>query len=74
VEKSSLVHGGRLVLIKFVLSSIPVYSISFFKAPTCIIFLSESIFKAFLWGGSEESRKINWIKWDKVCLEKRVKG
>ncbi|GAU48120.1 hypothetical protein TSUD_141420 [Trifolium subterraneum] len=62
--------GGRLVLIKFVLSSIPVYFLSFFKAPTGIISLIESIFKAFLWGGSEDSRKINWIKWDKVCLDK----
>jgi hypothetical protein len=62
--------GGRLVLIKSVLSSIPVYFLSFFKAPTCIISLIEYTFKAFLWGGSKESRKINWIKWDKICLSK----
>jgi hypothetical protein len=54
--------GGRLVLLKSVLSSIPVYFLSFFKAPTGTISLIESIFKAFLWGGSEESRKIHWIK------------
>ncbi|GAU41975.1 hypothetical protein TSUD_306810 [Trifolium subterraneum] len=66
--------GGRLVLLKSVLSSIPVYFLSFFKAPTGTISLLESIFKAFLWGGSEESRKINWIKWDKICLDKEHEG
>jgi hypothetical protein len=39
--------GDRLILIKSVLSSIPVYFISFFKAPTCIISLIEYIFKSF---------------------------
>ncbi|KAK2414519.1 hypothetical protein QL285_037103 [Trifolium repens] len=66
--------GGRLVLLKSVLSSILVYFLSFFKAPTGIISLIESIFKAFLWGGSEESRKIHWIKWDKICLDKEYGG
>jgi hypothetical protein len=42
--------GGRLVLIKFVLSSISVYFLSFFKAPTCIIYLIEYIFKVFFVG------------------------
>jgi hypothetical protein len=66
--------GGRLVLLKSVLSSIPSYFLCFFKAPTGIISLIESIFKAFLWGGSEESRKLNCIKWDKVCLAKEHGG
>jgi hypothetical protein len=47
-----------LVLIKFILSSIPVYFVSFFKVPTGIISFIESIFIAFLWDESEESRKI----------------
>jgi hypothetical protein len=54
--------GGRLILLKSILFSISMYFLSFFKAPTGIISLMKSIFKAFLWGESEESRKINWIK------------
>ena len=34
---------GHLVLLKSVLSSLPVYVLSFFKAPTCIVSSIESI-------------------------------
>ena len=46
-----LSFGGRLVLLKSVLSSLPVYFLSFFKAPAGIISSIESIFKIFFWGG-----------------------
>jgi len=39
-----LSFGGRLVLLKSVLSSLPVYFLSFFKAPAGIISSIESIF------------------------------
>jgi hypothetical protein len=38
-----LSFGGRLVLLKSVLTSLPVYALSFFKAPSGIISLIESI-------------------------------
>jgi hypothetical protein len=56
-----------VVLIKSVLSSLPVYFLSFFKAPAGIITKLESLFKQFLWGGCEDERKFNWVSWDKVC-------
>ncbi|GAU17363.1 hypothetical protein TSUD_232390 [Trifolium subterraneum] len=66
--------GGRLILLKSVLSSIPVYFLSFFKAPSGIISALESIFCQFLWGGSEENRKLSWIKWDTICLQREHGG
>jgi len=45
-----LSFGGRLVLLKYVLSSLPVYFLSFFKAPTGIISSIESLFKIFFGG------------------------
>jgi len=42
-----LSFGGRLILLKSVLSSIPVYFLSFFRAPAGIISSIESIFKRF---------------------------
>jgi hypothetical protein len=66
--------GGRLVLLKAVLSSLPVYFLSFFKAPAGIISSIESIFKRFFWGGGEGNRKIAWINWDTICLPKAEGG
>ena len=39
-----LSFGGQLVLLKSVLTSLPVYALSFFKAPSGIISIIESIF------------------------------
>ena len=46
-KTKNLSLGGRLVLLKFVLSSLPVYFLSFFKAPAGIISSIESIFNCF---------------------------
>ena len=69
-----LSFGGRLVLLKFVLSSLPVYFLSFFKAPAGIISSIESIFKRFFCEGSEDHRKIAWTNWDFVCVLKEEGG
>jgi len=45
-----LSFGGRLVLLKFVLTSLPVYALSFFKAPSGIISSLDSIFTIFFGG------------------------
>jgi len=42
--------GDRLILLKSILSSLPVYFLSFFKVPTCIISYIESIFNFFFGG------------------------
>jgi len=45
-----LSFGGRLVLLKVVLSSLSVYFLSFFKSPAGIISSLESLSKTFFWG------------------------
>jgi len=45
-----LSFGGRLVLLKSVLSSLPVYFLSFFRAPAGIISSIESLFKKKIGG------------------------
>ncbi|CAJ2670980.1 unnamed protein product [Trifolium pratense] len=69
-----LSFGGRLVLLKSVLTSLPVYALSFFKAPSGIISSIESLFTKFFWGGCEESRKISWVSWKTICLPKESGG
>jgi len=67
-ESLSLIWGSS------VLTSLPVYALSFFKAPSGIISSLESMFKNFFWGGSEDNRKISWIAWSSVCLSKEGGG
>lgn len=62
--------GGRLVLLNSVLSSIPLYYLSFYKAPRKVIEELTQIQRSFLRGGGLEGRRINGVSWDKVCLPK----
>jgi len=66
--------GGPLVLLKSVLTSLLVYAFSFFKAPSGIIVSIESLFIRFFLGGCEDNRKISWIDWESVCLDREVGG
>jgi hypothetical protein len=61
-----LSYGGRIVLINSVLSSLPLYFFSFFKAPKCIIQQLVRIQRNFLWGGGLDFKKICWISWDQI--------
>jgi hypothetical protein len=69
-----LSFGGRLVLLKSVLTSLPVYAFSFFKAPSGIISSIDSLLINFFWGGGEDSRKTSWTTWNSICLRKEYGG
>ena len=59
--------GGRLMLIKSTLSSLPTYFLSLFTIPKVVAARLESIQRNFLWGSSEGSFKYPLVVWDKVC-------
>lgn len=46
-----LSFGGRLILVKSVLSALPVYALSFFKVPAGTISSIDSILSNFFWAG-----------------------
>ncbi|XP_071739167.1 uncharacterized protein [Rutidosis leptorrhynchoides] len=64
----SISFGGRLTLVKSVLSSLPLYFFSLFRAPGSLTKLLESLRYNFFWGGSGNIKKISWVKWEKVLL------
>ncbi|MCI06179.1 putative ribonuclease H protein, partial [Trifolium medium] len=66
--------GGRVTLINYVLSSLPLYFFSFFKAPVKVVNQIIRIQRNFLWGGGVEDRKLCWVGWEKVCLPKEESG
>ncbi|CAN1315223.1 LINE-1 retrotransposable element ORF2 protein [Linum perenne] len=69
-----LSFGGRLTLIKSVLSSLPVYFLSLFKAPSSVILALERIQNRFLWSGVSDSEKIHWINWNLVKTPRSLGG
>lgn len=73
-KSSMLSFGGRLTLVNSVLSSLPLYFFSLFKAPKKIISTLESIRRNFLWGSYGRSRKIHWIAWEDLTKPKLFGG
>jgi len=59
---------------KFVLSALPLFYLSFFKAPSTVYKMIRKIQSQFLWGWDHEDRKIAWISWDNVCSPKELEG
>jgi len=58
---------GRICLIKSVISALPLFYFSFFKAPIVVCNQIRRILARFLWGWGFEERKIAWVKWEKIC-------
>jgi hypothetical protein len=73
-KNHSLSFGGRLVLLKSVLTSLFVYDIPFFKSSSCTISSIESLLTFFFWDGGEDFRKTSWINWKTICLHKEYGG
>ena len=64
-----LSHGGRLVLLKAVLSAIPTYFMSVFRLPVRIRKRMQAIMRRFFWQGTETNgtRGRALVKWSTVC-------
>ncbi|KAL6586447.1 hypothetical protein OROMI_001435 [Orobanche minor] len=66
-DPKSISLGGRVTLVKSVLSSIPRYILSLLEMPKQVEKKMRSLQCNFLWGGSELVKKTAWIKWDEIC-------
>ncbi|GMI94762.1 hypothetical protein HRI_003145500 [Hibiscus trionum] len=61
--------SGRIVLVKSVLSNLPVYYMSLFEMPATIFDQLNKMIAKFLWG-SPERRTIHWLNWKVLCKPK----
>ncbi|CAN0858870.1 Putative ribonuclease H protein At1g65750, partial [Linum grandiflorum] len=66
--------GGRIVLIKSVLSNLPIYFLSLFRALASVIKRIEKIQNNFLWVGASDVRKYHLVGWEKVKVPKDAGG
>jgi len=66
--------GGRLILVKSVLESIPVYWLSLFKIPESILCGLRRYVASFLWSGSGRDNKIHLASWGMITRPKLMGG
>ncbi|XP_060211737.1 uncharacterized protein LOC132639298 [Lycium barbarum] len=59
--------GGRIILIKHVLSAMPMHLLSICQPPKTTIQQIEKAFANFFWGSFEGKNKYHWASWDKLC-------
>lgn len=62
-----LLKGGKLVLLKSVLSNLLTYFLLVFRVPCSIINQLERLQRNFLWGTTGSTRQIPWVWWNEVC-------
>ncbi|KAK2644589.1 hypothetical protein Ddye_019784 [Dipteronia dyeriana] len=73
-KKIFLNKGGRLVLIKSVLTNLPTYFMSVFTMPISITQTIERLKRDFFLGYGIQKRKIHSIKWVTLCQSKKEGG
>ena len=66
--------GGRLTLIKSVLSNLPIYYMSIYKMPIAVEKTLEAMRNKFFIGGDMEERKMTWVAWKKCLASKEFGG
>nr|GEU46509.1 RNA-directed DNA polymerase, eukaryota [Tanacetum cinerariifolium] len=66
--------GGRLTLLKSVLGTVPLYTMSIYKSPRGFLHEMEVIRNSFFNGADSADRKITWVAWDNVLASKKHKG
>nr|GEX70281.1 RNA-directed DNA polymerase, eukaryota, reverse transcriptase zinc-binding domain protein [Tanacetum cinerariifolium] len=69
-KKNTLSIGGRMTLLKSVLSSTPIYYMYMFKVPSQVLKCLEGIRHKFFIGADLKENKMSWFKWNKVLTSK----
>ena len=59
--------AGKLILLKSVLNSMPIYQSSILLAPCSVLSKIESLFRKFIWeGGKGNEKKLHLVSWEKI--------
>lgn len=69
-----LSQAGKEVLIKSILQSVPVYSMSCFLLPKTVCDEIHLLLANFWWGKNCDKRKIPWVSWKRLYLPKKEGG
>ncbi|CAH9079751.1 unnamed protein product [Cuscuta europaea] len=66
-KQKNLTHGGRLILIKHVLSSLPLHILAVDLLPKKVINVLNRKLASFFLGSNNDRKKAHWITWAKLC-------
>uniref|UniRef100_A0A2N9IBY2 Reverse transcriptase domain-containing protein n=1 Tax=Fagus sylvatica TaxID=28930 RepID=A0A2N9IBY2_FAGSY len=66
--------AGRVVLIQSVTSAIPSYYMQNVALPSRVCLDLDKLNRNFLWGSTEEKKKMHMVGWNKVCRAKNLGG
>lgn len=66
-EVKMILLGGRITVVKAILTAMPLYNLSFLPLPKKVENILKSIQSNLLWGGENGSRKVAWIRWEDIC-------
>jgi len=66
--------GGRLVLINSILSSLPMFMLSFFEVPRGVLRKIEYYRSRFFWQNDQHKKKYILVKWPLMCQPKEQGG
>ena len=58
--------GGKIVLIRHVLGSIPLYLLQAIYPPKTVVATLGRICNSFLWDSSVDSKRLHWAAWEKL--------
>ncbi|XP_016168765.1 uncharacterized protein LOC107611342 [Arachis ipaensis] len=73
-KASSLSLAGRVTLVKYVLSSMPLYNMQYAVLSSTTCNTIDCICRNFLWGNTEQTKKIHLLSWKRVCEPKSCGG
>lgn len=71
---NSLSFAGRATLVQSVLQTIPTYSMQVFRFPVAVCKELDQLCRNFLWGHSNQQRKIHLVNWEMVTRPKSKGG
>jgi ribonuclease HI len=66
--------AGRMILVQSVTSAIPAYYMQNVALPIRVCSSLDKLNRDFLWGSTDERKKMHMVSWDKVCRPKDLGG
>ena len=75
-KRAFISKGGRLVLIKVVMSSLPTYFMTVFLLPVAVAVAKklEKFQRNFFWNDGIVKKKIHHVDWESLSMNKRKRG